>query len=311
MTHERPFISIVIPTYNRPHQLQRCLMACCRLNYPRDRFEVIVVDDGGAEPLEAMVNQVRERITLRLLRQNNAGPAAARNRGAAAATGEWLAFTDDDCEPASDWLHALADRFVAWPNDAVGGDTPNALTGNLYSTASQLLVSYLLGYYGAVPGRVRFFPSSNLAFPVKPFLDIGGFDTSFPRSAGEDRDMCDRWQRRGHRMIHAPEAVVYHSHHLTAMTFLRQHFHYGCGAYHYHFLRARRRQQPMKVQPLAFYVNMLTYPVRRISLWKALAVMPLLVIAQAVNAVGFFWELAKRKRSTRGMTVRPSRPYGR
>ncbi|HJT20589.1 MAG TPA: glycosyltransferase [Nitrospira sp.] len=311
MTRERPFISIVIPTYNRSHQLMACLVACSRLDYPRDCFEVIVVDDGGAESLDAAIREVQGRLTVRLLRQNNAGPAAARNHGAGAAKGEWLVFTDDDCEPASDWLNALAERFVARPDDAVGGRTLNALTRNLYSTTSQLVLSYMLEYDGAIRGRVQFSPSCNVAFPAKRFLDIGGFDTSFPRSAGEDRELCDRWQQQGHGMIHAPEAIVYHSHHLTAKTFLRQHFHYGCGAYHYHLLRAQRLRQPMTVQPLAFYVKMLTYPVGRIPFRKALAVMPLLIIAQAVNAVGFFWELARRKGTGGGMAVRPSRSYGK
>ena len=96
-------------------------------------------------------------------------------------------------------------------------------------------------------------------------------------------------------MIHAPEAVVYHSHHLTAKTFVRQHFHYGCAAYYYHLLRAHRRQQPMKVEPPAFYVNMLAYPFGKITFGKAIGILPLLIAAQAVNAVGFFWEHARKK----------------
>lgn len=300
MNQARPFMSIVIPTYNRPDQLAICLRACSRLDYPRDRFEVIVIDDGGVTPLDDVVNRFHGLLSLKLLRQENAGPATARNRGAVEAGGEFIAFTDDDCAPAPDWLEALAAQFVASPDCAVGGETANVLTQNLYSTASQLLVSYLLIYYNGAPERVRFFPSCNMAFPTKPFLDVGGFNVSFPRSAGEDRELCDRWQHRGYRMSHAPEAVVYHAHHLTAKTFLRQHFHYGCGAYYYHLLRARQRQQPMKVESPVFYVNMLTYPFRKIPFGKAILVVPLLIAAQAVNAVGFLWECAKGKRGMTG-----------
>jgi len=295
MNQEHPFISIVIPTYNRPEQLAVCLRACSRLDYPHDRFEVIVVDDGGVMPLDEVVNQFHGSLTLKLLQQQKAGPAAARNRGASEATGKFLAFTDDDCEPASNWLETLAARFVASPDCAVGGQTHNVLMHNLYSTASQLLVSYLLAYYSGAPDRVRFFPSCNLAFPTERFRDVGGFNVSFPRSAGEDRELCDRWQHRGYRMIHAPEAVVYHSHHLTAKTFLRQHFHYGRSAYYYHLLRARQRQQPFKVEPPAFYLNMLTHPFGKIPFGKAIGVVPLLIAAQAVNAAGFFWEHARKR----------------
>jgi cellulose synthase/poly-beta-1,6-N-acetylglucosamine synthase-like glycosyltransferase len=293
MKQEYPFISVVIPTYNRPDQLEACLQACACLAYPRDRFELIVVDDGGAVPLDGMLQQFRSTLTLTLLRQENAGPAAARNRGAVEAKGEVLAFTDDDCAPASDWLATLATRFEASPDCAIGGETHNALRKNLYSTASQTLISYLVAYYGGVPERARFFPSCNVAFPAARFRDVGGFDVSFPRSAGEDRELCDRWQRRGHRMLYAPGSVVYHSHHLTAKTFFRQHFHYGCGAFFYHLLRSYHRQQPMKVEPPSFYVNMLAYPFKTMSFGKAMLVVPLLIAAQAANALGFFWERAR------------------
>ncbi|MBU6435334.1 MAG: glycosyltransferase family 2 protein, partial [Nitrospirae bacterium] len=126
MKQERPFISIVIPTYNRPEQLSVCLRACSRLDYPHDRFEVIVVDDGGVTPLDEVANQFRDLLTLKLLRQENAGPATARNRGAFEAAGEFLLFTDDDCAPAPDWLTTLAAQFSASPDCAVGGETSNA-----------------------------------------------------------------------------------------------------------------------------------------------------------------------------------------
>jgi GT2 family glycosyltransferase len=295
MKQDCPFISIVIPSYNRPDQLAVCLRACSSLDYPHDRFEVIVVDDGGTTPLDEIVARFHGVLLLKLLQQKNAGPAAARNRGACEAAGQLLVFTDDDCAPAPDWLARLAERHVQASDCAVGGETHNALASNMYSTASQLLVSYLLTYYSGTPERVRFFPSSNVAFPTKRFFDVGGFNVSFPRAAGEDRELCDRWQHQGYRMIHAPEAVVYHSHHLTAKTFLRQHFHYGRGAFYYHLHRARQRRQPMRVEPPAFYVNMLTYPFGKIPFSQAIRVIPLLIAAQAINAVGFFSERARGK----------------
>jgi GT2 family glycosyltransferase len=240
--------------------------------------------------LDRIVAQFHGMMTLKSLRQENAGPAAARNRGALEASGQLLVFTDDDCAPAPDWLARLAERHVQAPDCAIGGETHNALTGNIYSTASQLLVSYLLAYYSGAPERVRIFPSCNVAFPTDTFRALGGFNTSYPRAAGEDRELCDRWQYRGYRMIYASDAVVYHAHHLTAKTFLRQHFHYGCGAVYYHLHRARQQQQPMKVEPLAFYIGMLAYPFRKVSFWKAIRITPLLIAAQVMNATGFFWQ---------------------
>lgn len=292
---DAPRFSIVIPTYNRPEQLAVCLQACARLDYPRDCFEVIVVDDGGGKPLDEIIACFHGTLTLKLLRQENTGPAAARNRGASEAAGEFLAFTDDDCAPASDWLKALVRYCVVSPDCVVGGRTVNALTGNIYSTASQLLISYLLSFYNATPRHARFFPSSNLAFPTKQFRAVGGFDVTYLRAAAEDRELCDRWLHLGHRMIYASEAVVYHAHALTFRTFLRQHFHYGQGAFCFHRVRARRLQDRVKVEPLMFYINMLRYPFVSAQGVQAPLLMLLLVVTQVANAAGFFWMCAKER----------------
>ncbi len=286
---DAPRISIVIPTYNRPEQLAVCLQACARLDYPRDRFEVIVVDDGGVEPLDKIVARFHGVLTLKLVQQENTGPAAARNRGASEAAGEFLVFTDDDCAPASDWLKALVRHCVAFPDCVVGGRTVNALTHNPYSAASQLLISYLFSFYNASPHNARFFPSSNLAFPIKQFRAVGGFDVTYLRAAAEDRELCDRWLHLGHRMLYASEAVVYHAHALTFRTFVRQHFHYGQGAFCFHRVRARREQHRIRMEPPSFYLNMLRYPFASAQGVQAPLLMLLLVVTQVANAAGFFW----------------------
>jgi glycosyltransferase involved in cell wall biosynthesis len=94
MNEMRPFISIIVPTYNRPAQLKTCLESIASLDYPADRFEVIVVDDGGETPLERVVSPFRVKIDLTLLSQPNSGPAVARNSGALRAKGKLLVFTD-------------------------------------------------------------------------------------------------------------------------------------------------------------------------------------------------------------------------
>ena len=115
MEYGHPTFSIIIPTYQRPTQLAVCLRSLTGLNYPRERFEVIVVDDGSTTPLDAVVASVRDSLNVMLTRQDNGGPAAARNTGAARARGTFLAFTDDDCTPTPDWLHTLGARFAMTP----------------------------------------------------------------------------------------------------------------------------------------------------------------------------------------------------
>ncbi|MGH8850248.1 MAG: glycosyltransferase [Casimicrobiaceae bacterium] len=290
---DAPIFSIIVPTYNRPAQLAVCLQACARLDYPPDCFELIVVDDGGSVPLDEVVARFHEVLTLRLLRQDNAGPAAARNTGASAARGEYLAFTDDDCSPAPKWLEALAAQFATSPDHAVGGRTLNALTHNLYSATSQYLISYLHSYYNAVPRAARFFPSNNVAFPAREFRAIGGFDTTYIRAAAEDRELCDRWLHFGYRMIYAAGAVVYHAHDLTLVTFLGQHFQYGQGAFCFHRARAGRGLRPARVAPAAFYINMLRYPFGNAKGVSAWLVMLLFIVTQLANAAGRLWASAR------------------
>src|SRR5213593_4845830 len=99
--------AVVIPTYDRPAELRRCLDSLAAQNYPRDRFEVIVVDDGSPTPAEEVVSCYDPSLNLTLRRQARAGPAAARNVGATAARSRFLAFLDDDCRASPDWLQQL------------------------------------------------------------------------------------------------------------------------------------------------------------------------------------------------------------
>ena len=290
MAAAAPFFSIIVPTYRRPAQLAACLEAMTHLDYPANRFEVIVVDDGSDAPPEATMTTVRDRLDATLLIAPHRGPAAARNAGAARAKGDVLAFTDDDCAPTTIWLQAFADRLGPSRDCAVGGRTVNALSENLYSTASQLLIDYLYAYYNAETAQARFFTSNNLAVPADGFREVGGFDVTFPLPAAEDREFCDRWVNRGHRLVYAPDAVIRHAHSLTMRRFWRQHFDYGRGAFHFHQIRTVRSHHRMRVEPAAFYTGLLRHPLSRAPRRHALALLALTVLSQIANATGFLAE---------------------
>lgn len=289
-----PYISIIIPTYRRPGRLADCLQSLTYLDYPRERFEVIVVDDGSRRPPEAVVAKFQDNFDLTLLTQTHAGPATARNTGAVQAKGEILAFTDDDCEPAVGWLQTLAKRFTAIPNCAIGGRVLNGFPDNPFSTVSQMLNDYLYNYYNSVPYRARFFASNNLALPADLFRTIGGFDTNFPYAAGEDRELCDRWLHHGYGMIYAPEVVVQHSHFLRFQTFCKQHFNYGRAAFHFHKVRAKREKKRTKVEPFRFYLDLLRYFFIHLQAGRSKLISMLLLISQAANTAGFCWEIRSK-----------------
>ncbi|WP_421655573.1 glycosyltransferase family 2 protein [Leptothermofonsia sp. ETS-13] len=291
---QQPFFSIIIPTYNRPDRLKSCLQALTRLDYPRDRFEVVIVDDGSKTPLDRVIAPYQASLNITLIRQTNAGPANARNTGANYAKGQYLAFTDDDCAPAPDWLTNMAACFARAPEALIGGYTINALSNNLYSTASQILIDYIYSYYNTKSHQSGFFASNNFAMPAERFRTLGGFDTRFPLAAGEDREFCDRWLHHGYPMIYAPKVQIYHSHHLTLKTFWRQHFNYGRGASCFHQVRSQRSQESFKVEPISFYFHLITYPFGQCNLQSAMFLAVLLFISQVANASGFFWERANQ-----------------
>ena len=279
--------SVIIPTYQRGGQLDTCLEGCSRLNYPRDRFEVIVVDDGSPEGPDGVVARWRDCFDITLVRQANAGPAAARNTGSRYARYAHLAFIDDDCVPDPGWLSCLGRAFQSAPDDLVGGSTINALPLNVFSSASQALVMYLTDYFDGRDGRTRLFTSNNMAVRADHFRKVGGFDAQFPRAAGEDREFCDRWisQQRGTTV--AREAVVLHAHPLTLRTFWRQHFEYGRGAAQFRRARALRHGGPVRVEPIRFYLRLLKLPFAGGVTVEALEVASLVALSQVANTIGF------------------------
>ena len=287
-----PRFSVIVPTFDRADALRRCLDSLVRLDYPWDRFEVVVVDDGSPDPPAGVVAAFEERLDLVFLKQPNGGPGAARNLGIGRATGDYVAFTDDDCTASPGWLRALAARAGRKPGYAVGGQTVNAFSDNRYSRASQHLAEIVYGFYNSDPDRACFFASNNLAFPTEDLRRTGAFDGSFRCS--EDRELCDRWLTLGRRLAYAPEAVIHHAHYLTFTGFFGQHFGYGRGAFHFYRARVRRGRSGMKLRPHRFYWRLIatTYQAawRRRDAWLA----PLILISQAASAAGFFREALGR-----------------
>jgi glycosyltransferase involved in cell wall biosynthesis len=286
-----PFFSIIIPTYERPSQLATCLQSLAQLDYPFERFEVVIVDDGGVQSLESVIEQFRGRLDVRLFTQKNTGPAGARNFGAESARGTFLAFTDDDCAPDARWLRALSSYFDRTPERLIGGRTLNALSLNPYSETSQMIIEVVYAHFNADPNDARFFASNNFALPAERFREMKGFDKSFTTS--EDREFCDRWLSRGFRMTYAPEATIYHAHDLTLSALWRQHFAYGRGALRFH--RARSANGKGRFKPdLDFYLKLLRAAASHAPKTRAVQLTALLLWSQLANAAGFFYEKYQR-----------------
>lgn len=277
-----PKAAIIVPSYNRPEQLRRCLGALLAQDHPS--FEVIVVDDGSSPPLAGVCAPFAPRV--RYIRQDNAGPAAARNTGAASSKAAFIALTDDDCLPRPDWLATLQAAHGGDDARLVGGRVENGLPADRFAAASQSLCDFLYDYFGASSGKMPFFTSNNMGLGRAAFEKLGGFDKTFPLAAAEDREFGLRWREEGGESLYVPNAVIDHFHAMTLRKFWRQHSNYGAGAYHLHrVLDARRSDQP-KHEPLRFYLDLLTWPVRQRGL-RGTGQMVLMGLSQVAMVNGF------------------------
>jgi glycosyltransferase involved in cell wall biosynthesis len=290
-----PDYSIIIPTYQRRGQLARCLAAIEKLEFPRERFELLVVDDGSPTPPDDVVRALDRSVQARLVRARHGGPAAARNTGARLARGRHLVFTDDDCAPHRDWLIAI-DRWTSTGAAPLilGGHTVNVLADDIYAIASQGIVDFLYEYYGNRPAERRFFTTNNLVVPRAEFMAMGGFDEGFRLAAAEDRDLCERWRRAGRDLQFAHDVIVDHAHALSFARFNRQHFNYGRGAFDLHRSRARRGQKALTIEPVRFYSELITYPLRQSGGWRGVELAMLHCWSQVAYAAGYFFERIRR-----------------
>jgi GT2 family glycosyltransferase len=275
-----PLCTVVIPTRHRPQLLRECLRSIAECDYPRDRLEVLVVDDG-----ESLDGDFGGPLEINVLHTPGRGPAAARNAAARTASGTILAFTDDDCRVDRDWLRVLAAPLRDAPRRAAGGHTANALHGNRWSAASQRIIDLVYAYYNADPEHARFLTTNNLAVPTEAFRDVDGFDESF-RTA-EDRDFCRRWLARGLEIAYVRGAVVHHAHAMTLTAFLRQHFDYGRGAFRFHREAEHARDGQLRTV-LGFYGSM-----PRLLRENGRTGAADIALWQAANAAGFVWEAAR------------------
>jgi cellulose synthase/poly-beta-1,6-N-acetylglucosamine synthase-like glycosyltransferase len=292
-------ISVIIPTLNRHKLLRSSLCGLADQSFPHSAFQVVVVNDGGAEIPSEVINEWDGVLNLKVLNQANRGQSAARNFGAFQAEHDWLAFLDDDCVPAPDWLVHFADAFGREPEAVLGGETLNGLRGNAHSDASQCLMLYLYEYYHRLEGKHSqraYFTSNNLALSAYAFRGIGGFDETM--RFAEDRDLCARLTSAGYKLAAIPEARVLHYRALDFKSFWRQHQSYGGGAYHYYQNRMRAGAKDFRMEPFRFYAGMLQYPATYAPNNRG-RLTALITLSQFANAFGFLRALIRASANSR------------
>ena len=279
-----PLVSIVIPTFNRPEGLLKCLHSLSVQTADPSTWEAIVVNDGGMD-VSGTVEAFIGRMAVILLNQENQGPASARNRGAKASKAGLIAFLDDDCVAEPEWVGRMLEH--ARPGELIGGEVKNRLTENIFSETCQTLIDYL--YERLDTTTDMFFTSNNMCIHAEDFHRIGGFDTGFRTSAGEDREFCVRAATSGVRLRWVPEIRIGHMHDLKIRSFMRLHFKYGRAAVTYRDSVRKLNIEERTNGGSGFYLGLLLHPFSK-KLKKPLKQSMLLGVSQACTISGYLYE---------------------
>jgi len=204
-------ISIIVPAKNAANTLKACLQSLLNqqgLLFGMD-YEVILVDDGSSDETAA----IGIEMGVKVISQQNSGPAAARNAGAKAAKGEILLFTDSDCIPQPDWCIQMIKPF----------DDPEVVgVKGAYLCKEQNLVARFVQQefehkYERMTKQTKidFIDTYSAGYRKAIFLENAGFEVRFPVPSVEDQEFSFRLARKGYKLVFQPTARVYHSHDLN------------------------------------------------------------------------------------------------
>ena len=247
---DAPFVSVIVPTHERPERIPGCLSALLSLDYPH--YEIIIVDN--APDTDSTANFIRETYhdlpQVRYVRENHPGVSWARNRGIQSAKGEILAFADDDVIVDRYWLAELVKAFhVTSHVGCVTGlilsaelETPAQIlfekhdeqsgyndtwrfTQHIFSKRKRHVHLYKIALFGA---------GASMAFRADLLRSIGGFDPALGTQglvqSGEDIAAFFKVLMRGYHVVYEPASLIYHKNRREYTALCQQIYHYGIGA---------------------------------------------------------------------------------
>lgn len=222
------FISIVIPSHNRINKLKNCLTSVEHMDYPKDYFEVIVIDDGSTDSAYKNLEEIRKQFSfdLKIVRQPNGGPATARNKGIKMAKGEFIAFTDDDCEVDKNWIREIICGFKSEVIVGVGG--------TVVSKNNDIITKYINYNRILLPrienNKIMYLVTANACYRKKSLIDVNGFSEEIKNPGGEDPDLSFKLLGYGSELVFKKESIVIHNHKLSIISFYRMFNNYGRGS---------------------------------------------------------------------------------
>ena len=194
-------VSIIIPAFNEARMIGKCLDSLTRLDFPRDQFEVILVDNGSKDSTIQIAKSFADRVHLTILEKHGVKISALRNLGANSARGDILAFLDADCLPPAAWLTDIL---------ALAADGAGVVGAHYVLPEDSTWVGRTWHVYQEAPkaGDVSHVPAGDLVMRREDFLRVSGFDESI--QTNEDYELCDRVRKAGMPVRAFPKIGVVH-----------------------------------------------------------------------------------------------------
>lgn len=200
-------VSVIIPTYNQKEILAKTLDYLILQDYPKEQYEIIVVDDGSTDATQEMVkSKMGSEANLRYLYQKKRGPHFARNLGIKKARGEIIIFVDSDIFTPSNFISEHVTFHQKFGDVVVSGPTvrTDRLDNVFVDTNRRKIKKWLFDFSGPS------FITSNLSVKRKSLLRVGGFDEEFTGFGWHDWELGLRLKKLGLKAKRNINAIVYH-----------------------------------------------------------------------------------------------------
>jgi len=202
-----PLVSVVIPSYNCAKTIIKAVDSIFSQDYPADKLEVIVVDDGSSDNTKEVLGAFRNKPNFRFIQKPHSGPADTRNYGWQAAGAEIVFFMDADCVANKDLLSKLIPGFNQPQVGAVTGSY-GIIPGQGF--LPNCIYQEILLRHQRMPEFCRSFGSFNVAIKKEVLLKIGGFKTEFKEASAEDNELSYSLLKEGYRIRRVNSAKVLH-----------------------------------------------------------------------------------------------------
>jgi mycofactocin glycosyltransferase len=250
-----PSVSIIIPVKNRSQDLRDCLKSLQTLEYPLEKLETIVVDDGSTDDTRKIIESFPVR---GIYFDKTRGASACRNKGALEAKGDLLAFIDSDCMADPTWLKELVQYFCDDKVGIVGGYVASYYYKTQVDRYESVSSSLNMGgrlIKGLNNASTAYVPTCNNIVRKKAFISVDGFAEEL--TVGEDVDLCWRLRKHDWSLLYVPQGIVHHKHRSSLFKMLKRRYQYGTSEGILHFRhRDKRKNIIFGWLPCTFFVLM-------------------------------------------------------